>query len=174
MEHAIKDISGYARAARITMSLSACFTEELNQEKQQLMYVKRLLLAHFHEHKLAIYIFLMESKLVGLTIRDLRAWAIEYAQKNKIFNNFNAETRLAGFGWVYGFLNRNQNIALCLPKNTSGRAQQSSVSNFFKLLDKLIDEYKLIPNRIYNFDETRKSPVSSKLSKKISLKGKTF
>lgn len=128
------------------------------------------------ERELANYILLMESKLFGLTMRDFRALAYEYAEKNRIGNNFNAETRLAGYDWVYGFLNRNQNVSLRLPENTSAARASAfnkpNVATFFKLLGELMDKYKFTASRIFNCDETGISTVPNKPSKILSLKGK--
>ncbi|KAJ8915953.1 hypothetical protein NQ315_016629 [Exocentrus adspersus] len=50
------------------------------------------------------YILLMQRKLFGLTRRDLRGLAFEYAQKNNIPNKFNVEMGLAGYDWLLGEL----------------------------------------------------------------------
>jgi hypothetical protein len=64
------------------------------------------------EQELCIYILDMESRLYGLTLKDLKGLAYRLAaEKNNIKNSFNKNTRLAGKDWYYDFLQRNPTIS---------------------------------------------------------------
>lgn len=59
------------------------------------------------EKKLVQYVLLLESKLFGVTIGDIKRLAYDLAVKNKIAHPFSAGE--AGRGWVDLFLQRHQN-----------------------------------------------------------------
>lgn len=128
------------------------------------------------EKQLKDHILLMEKRLFGLTIKDFRSLAFQFAEMNSIPNNFSKETRLAGRDWVSSFLKRNPEISLRQPENTSAaRASafnRNNVKEFFKLLGDLMDKFHFPPSCIYNCDETGMTTVPNKPSKILSLKGK--
>ncbi|KAB0799328.1 hypothetical protein PPYR_07208 [Photinus pyralis] len=128
------------------------------------------------EQQLRDYILLMEKRLFGLSMRDFRSLAYQYAELNRIPHSFCKKTALAGEDWVSNFLKRNPEISLRLPEKTSAaRAaafNRPNVANFFALLGELMDKYHFTASQIYNCDETGLSTVPNKPSKILSLKGK--
>ncbi|KAJ3655327.1 hypothetical protein Zmor_014462 [Zophobas morio] len=128
------------------------------------------------EKELAEFILEMESRLFGLSFKELRSLAYQYAIKNKIPNSFNHNTKLAGRDWVYKFLERQKNISLRLQEKTSAARASAfnptNVGNFFNLLGSLFDTFHFPASRIFNCDETGISSVPNKPTKIFSLKGK--
>ena len=129
------------------------------------------------EKEIVEYVQLMESRLFGLTVRDLRKLAYQLAVKNDIKHNFNAEEEMAGVDWAKGFLNRHSELlSLRRPEPTSAaRAMGFNrvvVSQFFGLLCDQMDKHKFGPTRIFNVDETGITSVPKSHSKIISLRGR--
>ncbi|KAG5873751.1 hypothetical protein JTB14_008322 [Gonioctena quinquepunctata] len=71
------------------------------------------------EHELTDYILLMESRLFGLTLTDVRELAHELPVENNLCHTFNDTLGMAGKDWLYNFLNRNKNLSLRDPELTS-------------------------------------------------------
>ena len=89
---------------------------------------------HNQEKEWAEFILEMESRLFGLSFKEVGNLEYQSAIKNNIPNSFNHNTGLAGRGWVYKFLGRQKNISLRLPEKTSASAfNPTNVGNFFKL-----------------------------------------
>lgn len=128
------------------------------------------------EIELCNHVLQLEKRFFGVSTFELRSLAYQYAVQNKIRNNFNDETKLAGTDWMYGFIRRNPRISLRTPENTSAARASGfnkvSVKAFFDLLGSLLDKYKFKPSRIYNCDETGITTVPNKPTKIFSLKGK--
>ena len=128
------------------------------------------------ELELKKHILDMEKRLFGLTIRDLRLLAYQFAEKNGIPHNFSRIAEMAGRDWVDGFLKRNQEMSIRVPENTSAaRASafnKTNVGNFFELLDNLMGRFRFPPSAIYNCDETGITTVPNKPSKIIARRGK--
>jgi hypothetical protein len=128
------------------------------------------------EKELCNYIIDMESRLYGLTTKDLRALAYTLAVKNGKQHLFNSEKREAGKDWVQGFLNRHPELSIRKPESTSAaRAagfNKQAVEQFFNFLGNVYDEHKFSPDRIYNCDETGVSVVPKTKSKIIAQKGR--
>ena len=70
---------------------------------------------------------------------------------------------MAGKKWYYAFMQRDPELSLREPENTSlARAQgfnRPRVEAFFQLLGKVHDQEHLTPDRLYNMDETSLSTV---------------
>lgn len=128
------------------------------------------------EEELVSYLKMMESRLFGLTMKELRSLAYDLAEKNGLSHRFNQETRLAGQDWVKGFLGRHPTLSVRSPENTSGARAMGfnkvAVSKFNSLLNEVIDKFKLTPDRIFNSDETGVSVNPKSHTKIIALKGK--
>ena len=128
------------------------------------------------ERELVDFVLLMESRLFGLTLTELRSLAYELAERNKLKHNFSSAKKMAGKDWLYSFLRRNPELKLRSPEPTSlARAigfNRTVVKQFFDLLSDLYDRYKFSPDRIYNVDETGIRTVPSKQSKVLSMRGK--
>lgn len=128
------------------------------------------------EEELAMYAKNMESRLFGLTTKDLRSLAYDLAEKNNIKHNFDQSTKMAGRYWLENFLKRNPCLSLRKPEATSAARASGfnrvAVGQFFSLLVEVIDKYKLTPDKIFNVDETGITTVPKSLPKIIGSKGK--
>ncbi|XP_072380273.1 uncharacterized protein [Diabrotica undecimpunctata] len=127
------------------------------------------------EHEILDHILEMEKRFFGITYKELRCLAFDFAQANNIANNFNKDTRMASKKWVYGFLSRHRNISLRKPEATSyARAtgfNKNAVQSFFNDLESIYNKHHLTPDRIWNIDETGVTTVQ-KLSKVLAQRGK--
>nr|CAI5835300.1 unnamed protein product [Callosobruchus analis] len=101
----------------------------------------------------------METRFFGLTPKDLRRM-------------------LAGWKWPRGFLKRNPHISLRSPESTSlARAQafnKPNIDAYFKALSNILDQYKFLPENIYNMDESGLTTVQKKCQKVYAAKGRTL
>lgn len=100
------------------------------------------------EAKLVDYILNMEKNFFGLTRRDLRTLAFQLARRNNLPNNFSLLQESAGKKWLKGFLKRHgHKISIRKPTGTSvvraSGFNRQSVSEFFDLLEKVMDEKKM-------------------------------
>lgn len=115
------------------------------------------------EKELVSHIKLLESRLFGLTTKEVRELAFSFAVKNNLEHRFNCETQMAGKEWLRGFRKRNPEITLRQPEPTSAaRAMafnKQQVENFFEKLDSVIQENSIQPHRIFNMDESGLSTV---------------
>uniref|UniRef100_A0A8D9EKN5 HTH CENPB-type domain-containing protein n=1 Tax=Cacopsylla melanoneura TaxID=428564 RepID=A0A8D9EKN5_9HEMI len=96
------------------------------------------------ESEIVDHVLLMEQRLFGLTLEDLRRLAYNLAESNNIKHPFNEEKKKAGKSWLYGFLKRNPQISLRSPEKTSlARAKgfnRTAVGKFFDLLHTLNEQ----------------------------------
>jgi len=127
------------------------------------------------ENDLVEHILLLESRFYGLTRTSLLSLAFQIAEINNISTRFNTESRRAGKEWLRRFLLRHPELSLRIPEATSlARAagfNRQRVSEFYKILDKLVDDERLTPDRVYNMDETGFTAVQ-KPQKVFAKKGK--
>lgn len=113
-------------------------TEDINNAAAKKLGRLAPVFSEDQEKELATYVKNMESRLFGLTTKDLRSLAYDLAENNNIEHNFDRGTKLAGRYWLENFLKRNPDLSLRKPEATSAaRASgfnEVSVGNFFKLL----------------------------------------
>lgn len=128
------------------------------------------------EQQLVNHLLHLESLFFGFTINDIRKLAFDIAEKYSLTHNFNKQNKIAGKKWFYGFMKRNPQLSLRQPEATSmARAKgfnKKNVMDFFDILEKVVDEYKINANTIFNVDESGFTTVQKKTQKVISLKGK--
>ncbi|XP_072400298.1 uncharacterized protein [Diabrotica undecimpunctata] len=128
------------------------------------------------EKALVDHLIGMDKLFFGLSYLELRSLAFQYAEINKISNNFHKQNCLAGKDWLYLFLKRHPQLTLRTPENTSAaRAScfnKVSVDTFFTLLPELQNKYAFSASRTYSCDETGITTVPNKPTKIISVKGK--
>lgn len=128
------------------------------------------------EEELASYIKDMESRLFGLSRKEVRQLAYQLAETNQIQNNFDKATKTAGEDWLTGFLKRNPSLSVRKPEATSvARAMgfnREAVKAFFKLLTDIVDKHKITPDKLFNVDETGMTTVSKSVGKVIATKGR--
>lgn len=118
---------------------------------------------------------MFESRYYGITKKQLRKLAFDFAERNNIPNRFDAQTGLAGRKFIDGFCRRN-NISFRQPEKIS-KARASSfnrnqVDTFFKNLKELYERHHYQAHCIFNMDESGISTVPNKLPKVASPRGK--
>ena len=127
------------------------------------------------ETLLVRHILDLDSMMFGVSRNDLRSLAFQLAAKNGLAHAFNTTKLMAGSHWYYLFIKRHPQLSLRQPEATSiARARgfnRKSVSDFFNLLEGVIEKYSLSGTRIFNMDESGLTSVQ-KPGKVISLKGK--
>lgn len=128
------------------------------------------------EREIVEHILLLEERLFGLTLHDLRKFAFELAEKNGVPHTFNQERKMAGKEWLYSFLRRHPQLSLRNPEKTSlARAKgfnRVAVGKFYDLLESIYEKHNISPSDIYNVDETGILTVPNKPSKVLALRGK--
>lgn len=77
------------------------------------------------EKKIVSHILNLESKLFGLSIKEVQKLAFELAEEAGITHNFNKIKKEAGLDWVKGFRQRNKDISLRKPEATSAARAQA-------------------------------------------------
>ena len=127
-----------------------------------------------YENQLVKHALDMQKMLFGLTTDTMRSLAFDFAKANNLKVPFNPQNKKAGKDWLLSFLKRNPRLSLRQPEPTSlSRATGFNfvqVSRFFNLLKEIMDEKKILPNNLYNMDETGISCVQ-KPGKIIASKG---
>lgn len=128
------------------------------------------------ETQLVHHIKELETRFFGLTTKDLMALAYQLADRLNINHRFNRDIKMAGWKWIRGFLRRNPSISLRTPENTSlARAQafnKENIGRYFESLTHVMEEYKFLPENIFNVDESGLSTVQSRPSKIFATKGR--
>ena len=71
------------------------------------------------ETELDTYVKQMESRLFGLTTKNLQKLAYDLAEKNNINHSFDTSKKMAGGIWLENFLKRNPDLSLRKPEPTS-------------------------------------------------------
>lgn len=113
----------------------------------------------------------------GLTIKELRIMAFEFAKKLKISypESWN-ENKMAGKDWYYGFMMRYPNLSLRPPEQLSmARAKafnKETVFDFYSKLDVVLNFNDYPGHRRWNMDASGFPTVPTKISKIISEKGR--
>lgn len=111
----------------------------------------------------------------GLSTKDLRKLAFQFANQNKLkYPQKWTQTGLASEDWLIAFLRRNPDLVLRTPQATSlNRAMnfnQVNVEKFFDNLATVMERYLFEPQNIYNADETGMTTVQKPV-KVIAKKG---
>lgn len=118
----------------------------------------RQVLSDQMEGELAKYLIHQSKVYFGLSTKEVRRLAFEFAVKNKVTVRPNwIKDKMATADWLTGFLKRNPTLSLRTPEATSlSRAtsfNKTNVNAFFSLLEEVMDRYKFEPQDIYNVDE---------------------
>lgn len=123
-------------------------------------YVKsRQVFNNEQEEQIAKYVLRCSKICYGLTPKQIRSLAYDYAVVNniKFLHNW-ADVEQASSDWFSGFLKRHPNLSLRSPEACSlSRAtsfNQHNVARFFENLKIVMDRYKFNCNDIWNADET--------------------
>lgn len=122
------------------------------------------------------YALSLDAMFFGITAKNIRRLAFDFAEKNKIPHQFNKQLQIAGKDWLTGFMKRHPSLSLRQPTSTSiARAMgfnKPQVERFYKNLSDLYDKYHLQAHKIFNMDESGFSTVPNKPPKVLSTKGK--
>lgn len=108
----------------------------------------------------------MESRLFWLTMKAFRSLDYQLPNRNGSSHRFNNNTGMAG---VNRFLAKHPTLSIRTPEI---HRIQVVVSQFFSLLNQMIDMYKLMGENIFDCDDSGSSVNLKSQSKIISLKGK--
>lgn len=118
----------------------------------------------------------MESRLFGLTTKEIRLLAYQLAEKNQINHPFAKENDQAGLDWMYSFMKRHPDLSIRKPEATSAARASgfnpTVVGKFYTLLSGIIDTQKLQASQIYNVNETGITCVSKTQSKIVACRGR--
>lgn len=127
------------------------------------------------EKCLVNHILDLESRLFGVTPRELRFLAYKLAERSGQDHQFNREKKMASREWLRRFLSRNQSISVRIPEATSAARAQAfnkpQIEKYFNKLQEIIEKENIHPTMIYNMDETGLTTVQ-KTQKIIAKKGK--
>lgn len=127
------------------------------------------------ESELEEYILSASKLYYGLSTKDVRHLAYQYAVKNNIDIPKNwCDSEQASSDWLSGFLKRKSALSIRTPQGTSlGRAtsfNRHNVERFFENLGSVYEKYKFQGHDIFNVDETGVTTVQ-KPTKVIATKG---
>ncbi|ELT93700.1 hypothetical protein CAPTEDRAFT_207955 [Capitella teleta] len=127
------------------------------------------------EKSLSEYLLRASKHHHGLTSKETRVLAYEYAVRNKKkFPSGWNETKSATYDWLYGFMKRNPSLSIHSPEATSLSRSTSfnktNVAAFFGNLKQVHEQHKYQAGRIFNVDETGLMTVQ-KPPKVIAAKG---
>lgn len=111
------------------------------------------------EERMVKEYLLKSSKMnYGLTYKQARKLAYEYALALGKCPTKWTQNKQAGIEWLKGFMKRNKDLSIRKPENTSlSRAtsfNKHNVETFFDNYEKVLRKYNFTPDRIYNLDET--------------------
>lgn len=129
-----------------------------------------------HEQQLCQYIKNSADMYFGLTPRDIRQLAYQFALRLCLnFPKSWERSLMAGSDWFSFFLKRNSTLSLRQPEATSlSRAMNFNKQNVKTYMDKyeaVLKKYKFEAQHIYNIDETGITTVQAP-SKIVATKGK--
>jgi DDE superfamily endonuclease len=117
----------------------------------------------------------MSNRGFGLTPIQVREFAFEIAERNRLQNRFNAEARKAGQDWFKSFLEINPEVSVRAPEATSighlSSFNKPQVDRFFQLLGEVMTTHNFSASRVFNCDESGLPTVPTKLQKVVHLKG---
>lgn len=122
-------------------------------------YSFRQIFTNEQVESLVSYIIKCSKMHYGLTMKQTRRHAFEYAQKLELkYPAAWDENGCAGVDWMISFRRRHLTISLRTPENTSAARSfgfsSTAVNEFFDLLQSILNRYQFPPSRIFNIDET--------------------
>lgn len=127
------------------------------------------------ENDLAEHVLELQTLLYGVSTADIRKLAYDYVTKNDISHPFSKEKQRAGYDWLYGFLERHNELSIRTPEKTSISRMTAfnkvQVGKFFGLLKEVMLLHNFPPENIFNVDESGLSSVPTKQSKIVAKRG---
>lgn len=137
--------------------------------------VNKTVLSIEMEENLSIYILRASEIYHGLSPRDVRRLAYEFAIANnvKVPGSW-TRVKQAGSDWLRSFLKRHSTISIRQPEATSlarmASFNKENVKMFFQKLQQVLERTKVEPGDIWNMDETGLTTVQ-KPCKILAKKG---
>ena len=126
------------------------------------------------QEDLKSYLTAMDKMLFGLTKKQCRRLAFDFAEECGISHPFNKDTKMAGEDWLANFMKKHR-FSVRKPEATSiARAMgfnKPSVDRFFNILREQREKYKFPASSIYNADESGLSTVPNNLPMVVSPTG---
>lgn len=118
------------------------------------------------EASLVKYLLQCNDMYFGLSPKEVRGLAFDMAKKLEIKTPDSWQnSKMAGEDWLSGFLKRHKDISIRKPEATSlARAtsfNRHNVGAFFGKLKIVLDRENIIPQNIYNMDETGVTTVQT-------------
>ncbi|KAJ8049297.1 hypothetical protein HOLleu_01980 [Holothuria leucospilota] len=105
----------------------------------------------------------MEKALFGLTTKDVRRLAYDFANQMGIKHRFNTNNKMAGYDWLSGFMSRHPELAIRKPEAMNiARAvgfNRPQVEKFFDVYRGVLTSHEYSDARIWNMNETGLSNV---------------
>lgn len=154
----LKSYNSHANEGKKIIGRSCIFSEEIEADLEK-------------------HILKLESIFFGITITDIRKAAFAFAERKRLKHNFNTTKEMAGKKWFYAFMRRHPQLSLRQPESTSiARCRgfnRANVTEFFDILEKVVDENGLTALNIFNVDETGFSTVQKRCQKIVAKKGKS-
>ncbi|KAB0804364.1 hypothetical protein PPYR_01334 [Photinus pyralis] len=142
---------------------------------QKIKLGRKSVFSEAQEAELSNYVLKLANLYYGLTPKQIRQIAFEFAASNNIKHNFNCDKKMCGKEWLYGFLRRNPQISLRRPEATSLNRvlafNRTAVNLFYDNLEQVMEKHHFLPNRIFNVDETGITTVH-KPSRVLAQKGR--
>ncbi|KAG8328582.1 hypothetical protein J6590_108290 [Homalodisca vitripennis] len=127
------------------------------------------------ETQLKEHVIDLDSHFYGLTFKDFRKLAFEFAETNQISNPFDKDTKMAGKEWALSFKKKHK-LSLRVPTKTSLARimgfNKPQVDLFFQNLEELMTKHKFPPSRMFNMDESGISTVPNRAPRVVSVQGK--
>ncbi|GBP81042.1 hypothetical protein EVAR_41038_1 [Eumeta japonica] len=106
-----------------------------HEEPKPLMGNYRRVFTDTQEKDLVGYIKSMEKYFMGVTKRDIRELAYQYAEDHNLNHPFDSNTRMAGEDWVRNFLKRNPE--LLYKTETHGELEPVNFDQFYHFMCQL-------------------------------------
>lgn len=111
------------------------------------------------ENDFCDYLKILDEMCFGLTAKQLKRAAYQFAEKHAISHRFNKHSRAAGKDWFCRFIERHPEIPLRHSTSKSMTTHRQHVERFNVKMSALMDKYQFPPQSIYNMDEIGISTV---------------
>lgn len=174
----IRDKMPLFKASRIHAVPRSTLRDRVLSKRTKSAYQKESVLGLQNEKELVKRIIRLQEKGFGLSIKEVRGLAYEFAVKNKVPKStmFNSSTQLAGWDWYRAFMHRNPELSVRTAESISyARAQclnKPVMMSFFNMYEQVIADSNAIgkPQNIYNADESGLQ-MAVRAGKVLSKKG---
>ena len=105
-----------------------------------------------YEAELVAQIQSMEKLLCGLTTKDVRRIAFDFAVQMNISHRFNTQSKMAGLDWLSGFLLRHPELSIRKPEATNVARvigfNKTNVEKFFEVYSNVLTDHEYTPMQV--------------------------